>query len=122
MKVFSTAEFKQKIHSISAQMWQYNSGLHTLENKNGKWKYLHEQWTLPLKEEKEEILIETLHGQVLELKDINEVVLENETESTSKLHMRRKIRDYFSLPYLILKHKLPSRLKSHSNMDKKFSC
>ena len=65
--VISEAEFKQKHHSILAQMWQYNSGLRTLDNKNGSWKYLHEHWTLPLKKEKEKMLIETLDGDYLGL-------------------------------------------------------
>ena len=59
-------------------MWQYNSGLRTLDNKNGSWKYLHEHWTLPLKEEKEEkeeIRIETLEGKFLGLNNEKEVVL-----------------------------------------------
>ena len=84
------AEFKQKIHSILAQMWQYNSGLRTLDNKNGNWKHLHVHWTLPLKDEKEEMLIETLNGTVLGLKGLNEVILENETESSSELVEKQK--------------------------------
>jgi hypothetical protein len=73
--VISEAEFKQKHHSILAQMWQYNSGLRTLDNKNGSWKYLHISWTLPLKEETEEMRIETLQGNFLGLKNKKEVVL-----------------------------------------------
>ena len=80
LKVFSTAKFKQNIFSILAQMWQYNSGLRTLDNKNGNWKYLHVQWTLPLKEEKEEILIETLNGDFLGLNEKKQVVLLSSSE------------------------------------------
>ena len=76
-KVFFTAEPAQKIHYILAQMWQYNSGLRTLDNKNGNWKYLDEQWTLPLKEEKEEMHIETIDGRVLGINDKNDIVLQN---------------------------------------------
>ena len=80
LKVFFTAEPKQQIYYILAQMWQYNSGLRTLDNKNGNWKYLHVQWTLPLKEEKEEILIETLNGNFLGLNEKKQVVLLSSSE------------------------------------------
>ena len=59
-------------------MWQYNSGLRTLDNKNGNWRYLELSWTLPIKEEKEEkeeISIETLEGKFLGLNNEKEVVL-----------------------------------------------
>ena len=65
-------------------MWQYNSGLRTLDNKNGNWKYLHLNWILQLKDEKEEMLIETLNGEVLGLDDNDEVVLQNKTYSLGK--------------------------------------
>ena len=70
-------------------MWQYNSGLRTLDNKNGNWKYLHELWTLPLKEEKEEMLIETLKGDYLGLIGNNKVVL----LSSSELAKKNKTKD-----------------------------
>jgi hypothetical protein len=73
--VYSKAEFTLNIFDILAQMWQYNSGLRTLDNKNGSWKYLHISWTLPLKEETEEMRIETLQGNFLGLKNKKEVVL-----------------------------------------------
>ena len=85
LKVFFTAEPKQQIYYILAQMWQYNSGLRTLDNKNGNWKYLHVQWTLPLKEEKEELHIETIHGEVLGINSDNEIVLQNVTYSLGEL-------------------------------------
>ena len=66
-------------------MWQYNSGLRTLDNKNGNWKYLDEQFTLPLKEEKEEMHIETINGRVLGINDKNEIVLQNLTYSLGEL-------------------------------------
>ena len=83
--VISEAEFKQKHHSILAQMWQYNSGLRTLDNKNGNWKYLHEHWTLPLKDETEKMHIETIDGEVLEINNDNEIVLQNVTYSLGEL-------------------------------------
>ena len=68
-----------------AQMWQYNSGLRTLDNKNGNWKYLHLNWILQLQDEKEEMLIETLNGEVLGLDDNDEVVLQNKTYSLGEM-------------------------------------
>ena len=61
-------------------MWKYSSGLRTLDNKNGNWKYLYLPWTLPLKEEKEEMLIETQKGYVLGLNEKKEVVLLSPSE------------------------------------------
>ena len=70
-------------------MWQYNSGLRTLDNKNGSWKYLHEHWTLPLKEEKEKMIVETLDGNYLGLIGDNKVVL----LSSSELVKNNKTKD-----------------------------
>ena len=56
-------------------MWKYSAGLRTLDNKIGNWKYLYLPWILPLKEEKEEMLIETEKGYVLGLNHKKEVVL-----------------------------------------------
>ena len=84
-KVFSTAKFKQNIFFISAQMWQYNSGLRTLDNKNGNWKYLHVHWTLPLKDETEKMHIETIDGEVLGINNDDEIVLQNVTYSLGEL-------------------------------------
>ena len=61
-------------------MWQYNSGLRTLDNKNGNWKYLHVHWTLPLKDENEKMHIETINGEVLGINNNNEIVLQNVTD------------------------------------------
>ena len=66
-------------------MWQYNSGLRTLDNKNGNWKYLHVHWTLPLKDDNEKMLIETINGEVLGINDKKEIVLQNETYSLGEL-------------------------------------
>ena len=85
LKVFSTAKFKQNIFSILAQMWQYNSGLRTLDNKNGNWKYLHVHWTLPLRDETEKMHIETIDGEVLGINNDNEIVLQNVTYSLGEL-------------------------------------
>ena len=61
-------------------MWLYKSSgpTNSLTNKNGNWKYLEEHWTLPVKEETEEMIIESIDGRVLELIDTNEVVLQRE--------------------------------------------
>jgi hypothetical protein len=66
-------------------MWQYNSGLRTLDNKNGNWKYLHVHWTLPLKDENEKILLETINGDVLGINVRDEIVLQNEAYSLGEL-------------------------------------
>ena len=66
-------------------MWKHNPGLRTLDNKDGNWKYMEEHWTLPLKEEKENVYIETLEGSVLELIDDQEVLLRNVSDSSGKL-------------------------------------
>ena len=60
-----------------------------MDNKNGSWKYLHEHWTLPLKEEKEKMLIETLDGDYLGLIGNNKVVL----LSSSELVKNNKTKD-----------------------------
>ena len=70
---------------ILAQMWQYNSGLRTLDNKNGNWKYLHVHWTLPLKDETEKMHIETIDGEVLGINNDDEIVLQNVTYSLGEL-------------------------------------
>ena len=67
-------------------MWKHNPGLRTLDNKDGNWKYMEKHWTLPLKEEKENVYIETLEGSVLEqLIDDQEVLLRNVSDSSGKL-------------------------------------
>ena len=67
-------------------MWKHNPGLRTLDNKDGNWMYMQEHWTLPLKEEKEKVYIETLKGCVLELNNEDQtVLLINVTDSSSKL-------------------------------------
>ena len=75
-------------------MWQYNSGLQTLDNANGNWKYIHLHWILQLKDEKEEMLIETLNGEVLGLDDNDEVVLQNKTYSLGEL-IKKVVSDNF---------------------------
>ena len=57
-------------------MWKHNPWLRTLDNKDGNWKYMEQDWTLPLKEEKENVYIETIKGCVLELNDTDQTVLE----------------------------------------------
>ena len=74
-------------------MWQYNSGLQTLDNKNGNWKYLHVHWTLPLKDENEDMLIETINGEVLGINDKKEIVLQNVTYSLGELIERKRNKD-----------------------------
>ena len=67
-------------------MWKHNPGLRTLDNKDGNWMYMQEHWTLPLKEEKEKVYIETLKGDVLELNKQNlTVFLRKLNESSGKL-------------------------------------
>ena len=66
-------------------MWKYNPGLRTLDNKDGNWKYMEKHWTLPLKEEKENVYIETLEGCVLELIENWVVILRNVSNSSGKL-------------------------------------
>ena len=83
--LFIRHENKLKVFSILAQMWQYNSGLRTLDNKNGNWKYLHVHWTLPLKDDNEKMHIETINGEVLGINDENEIVLQNVTYSSGEL-------------------------------------
>ena len=71
---------------ILDQMWKHNPGLRTLDNKDGNWKYMEKHWTLPLKEEKENVYIETLEGCVLELNDTDQsVFLRNLTDATGEL-------------------------------------
>ena len=69
-------------------MWKHNPGLRTLDNKDGNWKYMEKHWTLPLKEEKKNVYIETLEGCVLELNDTDQsksVFLRNLTDATGEL-------------------------------------
>ena len=73
-------------------MWRHNPWLRTLDNKDGNWKYMEKHWTLPLKEEKEKVYIETVNGDVLELGTQKNNLILNQTvflryanESTSKL-------------------------------------
>ena len=68
-------------------MWKHNPGLRNLDNKDGSWKYMEEQWTLPLEEEKEreKMYIETVKGCVLKLDIKDQVVLQNLTGSSSEL-------------------------------------
>ena len=68
-------------------MWKHNPEQRTLDNKDGNWKYMEEQWTLPLEEEKEreKMYIETVKGCVLELDSEGQVVLRNLTGSSSEL-------------------------------------
>ena len=67
-------------------MWTHNPGLRTLDNKDGNWMHMEEHWTLPLKEEKKNVYIETIKGCVLELDTTDQSVsLRNVTNSTSEL-------------------------------------
>ena len=66
-------------------MWKHSPGLRTLDNKDGNWMYMEEDWTLPLKEEKEKVYIETLKGCVLELQNDNQVLLQNLSGSSGEL-------------------------------------
>ena len=86
------SQIESNVSVILDQMWKYNPWLRTLDNKDGNWKYMEYDWTLPLKEEKEKVYIETLKGDVLELnpnptghgKDLT-VFLRFLNESSSKL-------------------------------------
>ena len=67
-------------------MWKHNPEQRTLDNKDGNWLHMEEHWTLPLKEEKKNVYIETIKGCVLELNTTDQsVFLQNVTNSTSEL-------------------------------------
>ena len=68
-------------------MWKHNPGLRTLDNKDGNWKYMEKHWTLPLKEEKEHVYIETIKGCVLELGTEHSVFLQNLTNSSGEFNL-----------------------------------
>ena len=67
-------------------MWKHNPGLRTLDNKDGNWRHMDEHWTLPLKEEKKHVYIETIKGCVLELNSLDQSVsLQNVSDSSGEL-------------------------------------
>ena len=80
------SQIESNVSAILDQMWKYNPWLRTLDNKDGNWKYMEEDWTLPLKEEKENVYIETIKGFVLELNTTDQsVFLQNVTNSSGEL-------------------------------------
>ena len=91
-------------------MWKHNPGLRTLDNKDGNWKYMERHWTLPLKEEKENVYIETLEGCVLELNDTDQsVFLRNLTDATGELMKNYNVRNNSYIPTLIVSSFRPKR-------------